>query len=140
MFLFLVDGFDVPPQHLALSFLSSVDNELLPLGHYYVGPSAATLSALYGAALSIFRRLRVLPRSLNAGTVPPMRFVEALNADAVPLHRRRVPPQYFWTAMAPESFPVHLRNFQWVRGWNILPTMERVQRRDLSPCVCAPEV
>lgn len=74
--LLLGDGGDVPPQRLGLSFLGSARDELVSLGYSYVGPSAVTPSAFYGAALNTFGRLRVLPTSLGAGAVPLMLLVE----------------------------------------------------------------
>lgn len=55
--LFAVKCDDVPPQCTAVYFLGSARNELVPVGRFYVDFNPATLSAFYGTALSIFRRI-----------------------------------------------------------------------------------
>lgn len=57
MALFLAVGDDLPHQCFTLHSLGSARNESLSVGRSYAGSSAGMLSAFYGTALIVFRRL-----------------------------------------------------------------------------------
>lgn len=65
---------------------------------------------------------------MDPSVEPPSSLVEALTEPLVPPARRPTMSAFPWRAMAPTRFPGHLRDFQWQRGWDILPTRERLAR------------
>ncbi|KAG0434952.1 hypothetical protein HPB47_018767, partial [Ixodes persulcatus] len=91
-------------------------------------PRAETTPAFYKSTADLFDKLSVHVSREEILEAPASRLVERLvAADQQPPPPGAVQP-YPWLALTSSTLPDHVRDFEWLKGWGVLPTKDRLFR------------
>ncbi|XP_040070511.3 uncharacterized protein LOC120843272, partial [Ixodes scapularis] len=117
-----------PARSLALYF---VGHSRRDLGVDLTGPSGAcaeTPPPAYWKALQLYRRLVEQAPQLDITTTPASRLAQALLEPQLTPVQIGLSDSFPWVRLTSSNLPGHLRDFEWQRGWGVLPTRDRLLR------------
>ncbi|KAM7298415.1 hypothetical protein ISCGN_019010 [Ixodes scapularis] len=129
----VLDDTDHPARSLALYFLGPSRRVLVPraLGNLY--PSAEATPPFYQAVVACQEELRRALPDLEVREVPPARVVEELCVTRITREQRDRANAFPWTWLVSRRLPGPVEDFEWRRGWGVLPTRQRLHRWGIVP-------
>ncbi|XP_040067096.1 uncharacterized protein LOC120840590 [Ixodes scapularis] len=124
----ILDDHDNPARPLTLYFLGANNRLLGDSLPSPLRPRAETTPAFYRSTADLFDKLSVHVSREEILEAPASRLVERLVvADQPPPPPGTVQP-YPWLALMSSTLPDHVRDFEWLKGWGVLPTKDRLFR------------
>ncbi|KAM7308227.1 uncharacterized protein ISCGN_011861 [Ixodes scapularis] len=124
----ILDDHDNPARPLTLYFLGANNRLLGDSLPSPLRPRAETTPAFYRSTADLFDKLSVHVSREEILEAPASRLVERLVvADQPPPPPGTVQP-YPWLALTSSTLPDHVRDFEWLKGWGVLPTKDRLFR------------
>lgn len=133
----LLSDEEYPGRRLLLYWLGTARRLFpdLPTG----GPSAERPFRYYARALKQRKiTLSVLP-DIEVGGVPTARVCEELAVNQLTEEELERCNSVRWKYLVPRGITGDVRNFAWLRGWDVLPTRERLARWGVSPTDRCPQ-
>ncbi|CAN7999929.1 unnamed protein product [Ixodes pacificus] len=117
-----------PVRSLALYFMGHSRRDL---GVDLTGPSGAcaeTPPPTYWKALQLHHRLVEQAPQLDIPTRPASRLGQTLLEPQLTPVQIGLSDSFPWVSLTSSNLPGHLRDFEWQRGWGVLPTRDRLLR------------
>ncbi|KAM7300839.1 hypothetical protein ISCGN_016424 [Ixodes scapularis] len=133
----ILDDTDNPSRPLAVYLLGTLYSDLEPSQPPFIGARVETVPPFYRAAIETFRQLRAHVSKEDIVEAPASRLVEILYSSQFPAP---VPglPSYIGPPLPHGSLPGEVCDFQWKKGWGVLPTKDRLFRWGLVSDVKCP--
>ncbi|KAG0419273.1 hypothetical protein HPB47_004236 [Ixodes persulcatus] len=124
----ILDDHDNPARPLTLYFLGANNRLLGDSLPSPLRPRAETTSAFYKSTADLFDKLSVHVTREEILEAPASRLVERqVAADQPPPPPGAVQPNPL-LALTSSTLPDHVRDFEWLKGWGVLPTKDRLFR------------
>ncbi|CAN7949855.1 unnamed protein product, partial [Ixodes pacificus] len=129
----VLDDTEHPARCLALYFLGPSRRGLVPraLGNLY--PSAEITPPFYQTVVSFQEDLCRMVPDLIVRDEPPARIVENVCLTLITADERVRANAFSWDSLVSRRLPGPMEDLEWRRGWEVLPTRERLQRWGMVP-------
>ncbi|KAM7309444.1 uncharacterized protein ISCGN_013075 [Ixodes scapularis] len=134
----ILDDTDNPSRPLAVYFLGTLYSDLEPSQPPFIGARVETVPPFYRAAIETFRQLRAHVSKEDIVEAPASRLVEILYSSQFPAPVPGLGPSYIGPPLPHGSLPGEVCDFQWKKGWGVLPTKDRLFRWGLVSDVKCP--
>ncbi|KAG0443428.1 hypothetical protein HPB47_014933 [Ixodes persulcatus] len=96
------------------------------------GPCAETPPPDYRRAIQLFKRLEEQAPQLDVVETPTARLTEVLLEPQISPTQVELGDSFPWSRLTSSYLPGHLRDFEWQRGWGVLPSGDRLLRWGVS--------
>lgn len=123
---------------LALYFLGPCRREFVPRDRHNLSPSAEAPSSYYKRLLVCLKQIQALDSGLDVREAPATRVAEELVAKCMEPDKRGRMSGYPWKQMTAPRLPSHIQDFQWRKGWKVLPTKDKVRKWEKAVCPRCP--
>lgn len=129
----VLEDSDHPARSLALYFLGPSRRALVPraLGNLY--PSAEFTPPFYQAVVGIHGELQRAFPDLVIRDEQPTRIVEEICSQRITPEERNRAGAFPWASLVSRRLPGPVEEFEWRRGWEVLPTRQRLHRWGMVP-------
>ncbi|XP_042146149.1 uncharacterized protein LOC121835743 [Ixodes scapularis] len=124
----IIDDHDNPARPLTLYFLGANNRLLGDSLPSPLRPRAETTPAFYRSTADLFNKLSVQVSREEILEAPASRLVERLVVAEQPPPPPGTVQPYPWLALTSSTLPDHVRDFEWLKGWGVLPTKDRLFR------------
>ncbi|CAN7949002.1 unnamed protein product, partial [Ixodes pacificus] len=129
----VLDDTEHPARCLALYFLGPSHRRLVPqaLGNLY--PSAEITPPFYQTVVTFQDDLGRMVPDLMVCDEPPARIVEEVCLTRITGDERVRANAFPWDSLVSRRLPGPAEDLEWRRGWEVLPTRDRLQRWGMVP-------
>ncbi|KAG0414588.1 hypothetical protein HPB47_008284 [Ixodes persulcatus] len=117
-----------PARSLALYFVGHSRRDLGVESPSSPGPCAETPPPDYRRAIQLFKRLEEQTPQLDVVETPTARLTEVLLEPQISATQVELGDSFSWSRFTSSYLPGHLRDFEWQRGWGVLPSGDRLLR------------
>ncbi|KAG0418282.1 hypothetical protein HPB47_004986 [Ixodes persulcatus] len=121
-----------PARSLALYFVGHSCRDLGVESASSPGPCAETPPPDYRRAIQLFKRLEEQAPQLDVVETPTARLTEVLLEPRISATQVELGDSFSWSRLTSSYLPGHLRDFEWQRGWGVLPSGDRLLRWGVS--------